>query len=67
MEVVKEGFYPVYVQDGIVYPVALTKEQYDIFTLMFSTVMGGTKVAVALNHPMGTAVDLKGIKKKGDK
>jgi hypothetical protein len=55
----KDGVALLYINDGILYPVALTEEQND--TLQFTVRLLGP-LSVVMDQPQGTAINL--IKKK---
>ena len=52
----KDGIYPIYVKDGIVYPIALTKEQYSTFRFTMSICF--EKITIIEDRPLGEAVNL---------
>jgi hypothetical protein len=56
MNDIKDGLYPVYVKDGVGYPVALTTEQFEIFDFSMQLIPGS--IAVAFKYPMGKAEDI---------
>lgn len=56
MSKVKDGLYPVYVIDGVVYPVALTEEQHEMFTVMAG--MALSPITVIKDRPLGEAINL---------
>jgi hypothetical protein len=54
------GIYPIYVQDGIGYPVALTQEQWDAFNLGLRLIPGSLKAIK--NRPIGEVVNLAKVR-----
>lgn len=58
---VKDGIALMYIKDGVMYPCALTEEQYTMLTLFVSGVC--QPLNVITSKPQGTAVNLTGGKK----
>lgn len=55
---VKDGLVLAYVKDGIVYPVAMTKDGYDMLQFMAPALNNGQPLKVIADKPMGKAIDL---------
>lgn len=58
MNTVPDGIVLMYVRDGVIYPVALEQEQYDIL----STVVASFGPLKVVDQPQGKAVNLRGAK-----
>lgn len=52
----KDGFILMRVQNGTVYPVAMTKEQVDTFDVILQLLP--QPITVISNHPLGKAVNM---------
>lgn len=61
MSDIPDGVYPIYVKDGVKYPIALTREQVERLPLI-ERILGN--IYIMMDHPMGKAVNL--IKREGE-
>lgn len=55
----QDGFILMYVKDNTIYPVAMSKEQYEMLHILIPNMMPGT-LSIVKDRPQGEAVNLKG-------
>jgi len=56
MKKVKDGLALFYIKDDTLYPVAMTKEQVDVFEMLQGLIPG--KLRVCSDKPQGSAINL---------
>jgi len=57
-ELMKDGLILMYVKDGVIYPVAMSNDEYDMLQIVGSAIFEDKKINI-INKPQGTAVNLK--------
>ena len=55
--IIEDGIYPVYVKDGVMYPIALTADDIELFKIATSVAL--TKIRVIKDKPIGKVINLK--------
>lgn len=58
-----DGLILMYVKDGTAYPIAMTRDQWDVLQFIVPTMILNGKVRVIEDRPQGQAVNL--IEKEG--